>query len=133
MQTEITHNLTDILTSISELQENLLNVPGAENALERLCSIRKTALTALELDGPVSVACQGYRQETLEKIDALGVMIELENDIYAMPDSTMFRIAAAADSLARSAHTYLQVRNMRAAERSRMLMAPDVGSNNEVQ
>ena len=117
MNPEITTSLTSILTNVSELQANLLGVPETGDAMERLCSIRKTALAAMESEDIMAQPWAGMqRQECLEQMDKLGLII-VENAGKAFPDSTLFRIGAAADQLAGAVKRYAEYRNHAAAER----------------
>jgi len=127
--TKNAQNLTSILTDVSELQAALLSVPNTGDALERLCKIRKTALTMLDIDAPVSCECAQCRQGLLDQFERLGSMITTE-DLQTIPDFTLLRLAAEADKAAHQARTYLSLRNMKAVENARLML--DAGSK-EVQ
>lgn len=117
MNPEIISSLTDILTSVSELQTRLVTAPEAGDAMERLCAIRKTALAAMQLEDPMAGAWAGMqREQCLEQMDKLGLLIK-ENAGNTFPDSTLFRIGAAADQLAGAVKRYAEYRNHAAAGR----------------
>ena len=117
MNPEITTGLTNILTSVSDLQANLLGVPEAGDAMERLCAIRKTALAVMESEGSMAWPYAGMqRQECLEQMDKLSMRI-IKNTGNPLPDSTLFRIGAAADNLAGAIKRYAEYRNHAAGER----------------
>ena len=118
--TKNAQNLTSILTDVSELQAALLSVPNTGDALERLCKIRKAALTMLDIDAPpISGECAQSRQDLLGQLKEIETMISTE-DLRTIPDFSLLRIASQADKIANQARTYLLLRNMSAAETARL-------------
>ncbi|HHL33127.1 MAG TPA: hypothetical protein ENJ30_02040 [Desulfobulbaceae bacterium] len=111
-------DIITILTNIGDLQATLSgNAIADENIMERLNEMRKTALAILNQGNETVHAAESYRKEALDKADALGVMLGLE-DMATIPDSALFRMAAAADGFTSSVKTYMKMRNLLAAEQS---------------
>ena len=116
MNTETANSLTDILTNISELQTTLLAVPEAGDAIDSLCAMRKAALTAMRNLRRTDTIAGAHRQECLDQVDNITSLLAAKEH-GPLPDSTLFRIGAAADSLARQVSLYAAHRNHAAAAR----------------
>ena len=115
MNQEITRSLTDILTNVSELQTALMAEPGAEECMDRLHTIRRTAMGVLNSSWQDEL-CAASREEAIDQADRL-CMLMAEHLETPMPDSALFRIGAGADALARHIRRYATERNHAAVAR----------------
>lgn len=119
------NEISQLITSIGDLQVTLENGTTDEEILLRLNRMRRTALTMLEGDNSARDAAASYRKEAIDRASSLGSMLN-DSNLRMIPDSTLFRLAAAADAVARATHTYLNVRNLLAAEQARIAKKTEV-------